>query len=92
MRWTEYEKSVVRGAVAEASKHGKSFTTDQVWDRVEGLVPYSKGMGVLLQTMAAEGAIRQTGKVRRSARQGEHGHAQTLRVWRGRMFRGAVNV
>jgi hypothetical protein len=83
-RWTDAEKAIVVHevyALCQAKAGGGEFTTGDVWARLEGRVPFTKGIASVMRTAQKNGWCELTGKSTTSTRTDEHGHGQTLKIW-----------
>jgi hypothetical protein len=84
-RWDDHQKALVDDAIViVAAKHsgGGTFTSDDVWAKLNGAVPVTKGLTARLMAAEREGTIENTSETTISDRGGEHDHGQRLTVWR----------
>jgi hypothetical protein len=82
--WTEQERQAVDDAirtVAQRHAGGGEFTSDAVWELLDGAVPVTKGLTARLMVASRAGLIDTTGKFEISQRGGHHDHGQRLSVW-----------
>ena len=71
-----------REAIRWCAEHYQDFTTDQVWERF-GYLPEGfslRALGPVMVSIAKEGVIVQTGRVRNT--QMKNKHARPLQIWR----------
>ena len=80
-KWSEEEKQKVWDAIITVTRKYDEFTSDHIWDELNGAVPVTKGLASQLNKADHRQLIGNTGKKVVSTRKGEHGHAQTLSVW-----------
>lgn len=83
-RWTDAQKVLVDNAiraVAQDHRGGGEFTSDAIWDKLNGAVPVTKGLTSRLMVASRAGLIDKTGKTVISGRGGHHDHGQRLGVW-----------
>lgn len=83
-RWDEAQTALVDAAIrAVAEKHrgGMEFTSDAIWEQLDGAVPVTKGLTSRLRVAQRAGLMDSTGKTTISERGGHHDHGQRLTVW-----------
>lgn len=80
-RWTDDEKATVLGAIIAVAMEKDEFTTDDVWEKLAGRVPVTKGMTAMLKSADRKDILGNTGKTVISQRGGQHDHGQRLTVW-----------
>jgi hypothetical protein len=80
-RWSEDQKQLVLNAIIAVAKENEEFTTDLVWQYLNGAVPVTKGMTAMLRSASRKGILDSTGKTEVSSRGGEHDHGQRLTIW-----------
>lgn len=83
-RWDDAQKQLVDKAIlAVATRHrrGGEFTTDAIWDELNGAVPVTKGLTSRLMVATRRGLIDNTGKTVISERGGHSDHGQRLSIW-----------
>lgn len=72
-----------RSAVKILCKQGNDFTTDDVWDLLQGVNAFThepRALGAIIREMSKTGAIYSTGGYRKSIR--PECHRRPLAVWR----------
>lgn len=89
---SEHFRTAAEAAVGWCAQHFASFTSDDVWARMEtsGGVPETpdnRALGGVFRAAAAEGLIAATDTVRPSSRIRLHGSPR--RVWRSMVFAGS---
>jgi hypothetical protein len=83
-RWDDEQVALVDAAikaVCEDHRGGGEFTTDAVWEKLDGAVPVTKGLTGRLKVAQHAGLMDSTGKTAISQRGGHHDHGQRLTVW-----------
>lgn len=81
-KWTVVEVDRVDQAIRTCAAVQSSFTADDVWRALGPAFPVTKGLAARLNAAVRAGLIESTGFVQTSQREGEHGHAQRLTIWR----------
>lgn len=78
--------SLLRAAVKKAAAELKTFTSDDVWQRVPKFShrPDPRSLGAVLSSEAKEGHIVATGSYKKSARL--ECHSRPVMVWESRVF------
>lgn len=79
--WTEAHKDRVLAAIRTVALEHDEFTTDEVWEKLAGSVPVTKGMTAMLKLADRQGILMSTGKTQISQRGGQHDHGQRLTIW-----------
>lgn len=79
--WTQEQKDLVFKAIRAVAERHEEFTTDQVWEELDGRVPITKGMTAMLMLASRRGILDSTGKTTTSTRGGQHDHGQRLTIW-----------
>ena len=72
-----------RSAVKLLIRKGEDFTTDDVWELLEGVNAYThepRALGAIIRELSKDGAIYSTGGYRKSIR--KECHRRPLAVWR----------
>lgn len=85
-KWTPEQKQTVWTAIRTVAKTRYEFTADEIWQELDNAVPVTKGLAALLNRAVAKGILMNTRQKVVSSRKGEHGHAQTLSVWRSLIY------
>lgn len=79
--WTQDHKDRVLAAIRAVALERDEFTTDEVWEKLDGSVPVTKGMTAMLRRADTMGILGNTGKTQISQRGGQHDHGQRLSIW-----------
>lgn len=82
-----YWKNAVREALVQCAKNYKEFTTNEVWDIVDGLgitTGENRAMGAVMQAASRSGMIRKTGQYKESRRRSQHN--QPIAIWKSNIY------
>ena len=80
-KWNDKEQMLVDAAIRYLATTQHRFTADDVWNRLAGEVPITKGLAARLSVAARKGLIVNTGEITHAKRGGSHDHAQRLSIW-----------